>query len=347
MAKGGRTQATRTSPRTSPDKSPSPSCTSDEPAGLRDTTDLIASSIAPLPSFDGHDNFIHFSPVPISATVGPCVLGIDEAGRGPVLGPMVYGIVYCVEESHDKLKSLGVDDSKVLSEAKRDGMAQIILQNATEFGWAIHSLSPQYISRCMNRRGKYNLNSISHDTAIGLIRQAIERGVNVAKVFVDTVGPPEKYQAKLEALFPDIFFTVAKKADALFPCVSAASIMAKTTRDRALKEWPFPEGSLTDSQSTAGWGSGYPGDPMTKKFLQDNVDPVFGFPSVVRFSWKTAANILENKAVRFEFEEIEAAEDEYAQNNPSIKDYFFSTKTKSDIKRPNFFKDAGLISVAL
>lgn len=281
------------------------------------------------------------------ATIGPCVLGIDEAGRGPVLGPMVYGIVYCAEACHDELKSLGVDDSKVLSEAKRDEMARIILEHPDKFGWAVHSLSPQYISRGMNRRGKYNLNSISHDTAIGLIREAIERGVNVTKVFVDTVGPPEKYQAKLEALFPDIFFTVAKKADSLFPCVSAASIMAKTTRDRALKEWPFPEGTLTHAQTQAGWGSGYPGDPMTKKFLQDNIDPVFGFPSVVRFSWKTAANLLETKAVRFEFEEVEAAEDEHVQNNPSIKDYFFSTKAKPDIKRPNYFKDVGLVSVAI
>ena len=87
----------------------------------------------------------------------------------------------------------------------------------------------------MYRRGKYNLNSMSHDTAIGLIQQALKAGVRVAEVYVDTVGPPEKYQAKLEAIFPEIKITVAKKADSLYACVSAASICAKVARDRAIK----------------------------------------------------------------------------------------------------------------
>ena len=93
----------------------------------------------------------------------------------------------------------------------------------------------------MYRRGKYNLNTMSHDTAIGLINKAIEAGVRVAEVYVDTVGPPDKYQAKLEGLFPELKITVAKKADSLYPCVSAASICAKVARDKALKEWKFAE----------------------------------------------------------------------------------------------------------
>ena len=93
----------------------------------------------------------------------------------------------------------------------------------------------------MYRRGKYNLNTMSHDTAIGLINKAIEAGVRVAEVYVDTVGPPDKYQAKLEGLFPELKIIVAKKADSLYPCVSAASICAKVARDKALGEWKFSE----------------------------------------------------------------------------------------------------------
>ena len=98
----------------------------------------------------------------------------------------------------------------------------------------------------MYRRGKYNLNTMSHDTAIGLINEAIEAGVRVAEVYVDTVGPPDKYQAKLEGLFPELKITVAKKADSLYPCVSAASICAKVARDKALGEWKFAEDKVSN-----------------------------------------------------------------------------------------------------
>ena len=80
----------------------------------------------------------------------------------------------------------------------------------------------------MYSRVKYNLNEISHDSAIGLIRKALEAGVKVAEVYVDTVGPPEKYEAKLQRLFPEIAVTVAKKADsAVFYLKSNAFKRAK------------------------------------------------------------------------------------------------------------------------
>ena len=104
----------------------------------------------------------------------------------------------------------------------------------------------------MYRRGKYNLNTMSHDTAIGLIQKALDAGVRVAEVYVDTVGPPEKYQEKLSNIFPELKITVAKKADSLYACVSAASICAKVARDRVLKEWKFRE----DKDFTKEWGSG-------------------------------------------------------------------------------------------
>ena len=176
---------------------------------------------------ENHINYELYSDIPDACKDKPCVLGIDEAGRGPVLGPMVYGIAYCPVERNADLKALGVDDSKALTEAQREGLLDKVLGNADYIGWAVHVLSPVFISRSMYRRGKYNLNTMSHDTAINLVKGAIARGVRVAEVYVDTVGPPEKYQAKLEGIFPDLKITVAKKADSLYPCVSAASICAK------------------------------------------------------------------------------------------------------------------------
>nr|KAF6275733.1 ribonuclease H2 subunit A [Pipistrellus kuhlii] len=142
-------------------------------------------------------------------------------------------------------------------------------------------------------RVKYNLNSLSHDTAAGLVQYALDQGVNVAQVFVDTVGMPETYQERLQKRFPGIEVTVKAKADALYPVVSAASICAKVARDQAVKNWQFVE-KLQDLDTD--YGSGYPNDPKTKAWLRKNVEPVFGFPQFVRFSWRTAQSILEKEA---------------------------------------------------
>lgn len=71
---------------------------------------------------------------------------------------------------------------------------------------------------------------------------------------MDTVGPPAKYQAKLLQQFPDLKITVSKKADSIYPIVSAASICAKVIRDHALKNWKFRENAPISTK----FGSGYP-----------------------------------------------------------------------------------------
>jgi len=133
-----------------------------------------------------------------------------------------------------------------------------------------------------------------------MIRKVIETGYNVKEIYVDTVGPPETYQAKLKRLFPLIDITVSKKADSLFPIVSAASIIAKVSRDHILESWKFPE---EDSVVKGGrsWGSGYPGDARTRIWMKGNIDKVFGFPNVVRFSWKPCVQILHSAAVSVDF----------------------------------------------
>jgi len=288
---------------------------------------------------DRSKNCVLESPICERLKSEPCWLGIDEAGRGPVLGPMVYGICFSPVAEKEKFKEMGFADSKTLTEEQRENIFTKINENTDMMGWMVDILSPAYISRSMLRRAKYNLNALSHDSAIGLVKKALERGVNVTEVYVDTVGDPAKYQAKLKDIFPDIDVTVAKKADSLYPIVSAASICAKVARDRAVKKWEFAEKLEVEANSC---GSGYPGDPATKKFLADNVDPVFGFPDFVRFSWSTASQILDKEAAPMAWEDDEEDESDKSGGSASLLTFFKKSGDSAKLERHRFFTDRAL-----
>ena len=145
------------------------------------------------------------------------------------------------------------------------------------------------ISKSMLGKVTYNLNAMSHDTAIAMIRRVLALGVNLTELYVDTVGREEVYQEMLEKLFPQIKIVVTSKADDKFPICSAASICAKVSRDRILENWGFAEKAAGRIKPKRIAGSGYPGDPETKEWLEGAFDPTFGFPEVVRFSWAPAS----------------------------------------------------------
>lgn len=67
-------------------------------------------------------------------------------------------------------------------------------------GWNVICLSAKEISGGMLQRAPYNLNALSHDTAEALIRQALADGVNLKRVYIDTVGDPERYEAKMRCV---------------------------------------------------------------------------------------------------------------------------------------------------
>ncbi|KAI1341641.1 ribonuclease H2 subunit A [Xylariaceae sp. FL0016] len=266
------------------------------------------------------DSYEHFSPVPPSlganpadASSGvPCVLGVDEAGRGPVLGPMVYGVFYLpVPLSDPLLKTTHhFDDSKVLTPAVRSSLMKTLCTPPTtasesgslytSCGWATASLSARDIAANMLRpstSSAYNLNAQAMDATVSLIAGVLARGVNVREIYVDTIGQPAAYQKKLERVFPSVKITVAKKADSLYPCVSAASVCAKVTRDAALEVlYEARAGDETaKGAETMAWGSGYPSDARCVTWLKQNMHPVFGWGPECRFSWGTAKDMLETK----------------------------------------------------
>ncbi|XP_033927922.1 ribonuclease H2 subunit A [Melopsittacus undulatus] len=279
------------------------------------------------------------SPVPPRCRDRPCAVGVDEAGRGPVLGPMVYAICYCPLEELETLEKLGVADSKTLSEAERERRFALLEAAGDVVGWALHVLPPQHISACMQRRVKYNLNELSHDTAMGLIQFAMDSGVQVAELLVDTVGPAEPYAAKLRQRFPGPTVTVCPRADSAYPVVSAASICAKVARDHALKHWVFEEDLDTIDRD---YGSGYPNDPKTKEWLRRNLDPVFGFPQLVRFSWGTARELLREGGVPVTWADEDPEGDPSAP--PSLLSYFARSPPQGPPRRPphRFFQERKL-----
>jgi ribonuclease H len=161
-------------------------------------------------------------------------------------------------------------------------------------------LGHQQLYRPNKRRKKYNLNSLSHDVAIDLIKSVEASGIKIEQVYIDTVGPADKYKDKMRGFFPKYQFTVAEKADSKYPIVSAASVCAKVMRDRIVKNWKYAE---CDSLHLDAFelGSGYPADPGTKRFLEASLDPVFGYPTLARFSWSTIEKLLDKKACVCDF----------------------------------------------
>jgi len=98
------------------------------------------------------------------------------------------------------------------------------------------------------------------------------------RVFIDTVGTPESYQAKLERIFEGngIQFIVEKKADSKYASCSAASICAKVLRDELTTNWKWSEphyepASNEKDQKVIGFGSGYPSDPQCKKWMDVSI----------------------------------------------------------------------------
>ena len=174
--------------------------------------------------------------------------------------------------------------------------------------------------------GTYNLNAQAMDATIELIKEVFARGVNVQEIYIDTIGREDTYQKKLERVFPTTNITVKKKADSLFPCVSAASVCAKVTRDAAL-EVCYRAYTDGETVSAEGWGSGYPSDGKCTAWLKGNMDPVFGWGSECRFSWGTAKDMLDDKGKGVKVEWPEVEDDEQAMR---VTDFFIAAKNDEE-----------------
>lgn len=248
------------------------------------------------------------------------ILGIDEAGRGPVLGPLVYALFLIPADSQPKLAALEPADSKELSVNDRQSFFNKCLQ-IDGMHWITRVLSPMEISEAMLRLHKYNLNELSYDAVYELLDRVVKL-IKIKHLFVDTLGKPESYKERLIKRFPlhlnPANVTVSPKADSIYPIVSAASIIAKVTRDYSLNNWIFDR-PITNRN----FGCGYPSDPLTVKWLAENVDRFWGFPDIVRFSWSSCERILNERAIKMAFsgDDLDGGKKRKAETSVHAKGY--------------------------
>jgi ribonuclease HII len=212
------------------------------------------------------------------------VAGVDEAGRGCIIGPLVIAGVLFEEENLPVLTSLGVKDSKLLSSKKREALAVEIARLAEKH--VIMKVSPVEIDRVVESGRKlHKLNRLEAQT-MALIIDALKPD----EAYVDAADVLEnrfKHHIQEGLLFKAKI--VAKhKADRTYPVVSAASIIAKVERDREIA-------SLTGVYGD--FGSGYMADPQTMKFLKQWLETHGDYPECVRKSWKPAKQAKNEKGI--------------------------------------------------
>lgn len=201
------------------------------------------------------------------------ILGIDEAGRGSVLGPMVIAGVIVPEKMNKVLERMGVKDSKRLTPNRRTILSRKLRKM---FEYEIVIISAREIDEL--RVNGINLNEIEKNAMENIILK-----LKPEKTIVDAIDvKAERFQ---ENLCNDTCCNVVAehKADDKYIEVSAASIIAKAERDAHINE------INRDYVNFGGIGSGYPSDPTTKKFLTNYIYDEM--PDFVRKSWATVAKM--------------------------------------------------------
>lgn len=205
------------------------------------------------------------------------ICGTDEAGRGPVIGPMVMCGVAIDKKKENDLVALGVRDSKLIAPNVREQMFDKIKDIVDDYEIVI--LSAKDIDDALEDP-HLNLNWLEAE-ATGKILNKLKAD----KAFIDCPSNnTDAYKDYLNNLLKTkTELIVEHKADVNYPVAAAASILAKVTRDREIAKIRDKYGDI---------GSGYPADPTTKKFLEDNWDT---HPEIFRKTWASYKNIVKKQ----------------------------------------------------
>ncbi|WP_340820830.1 ribonuclease HII [Methanolobus sp. WCC4] len=214
------------------------------------------------------------------------IAGIDEAGKGPVIGPMCVGGVLIDDAKVNTLKNLGVADSKKISKKKRPQLAgQIEKYSDNVF---IFEISASQIDELRTLMSMNDIMVVAFSKVLGQLHPETAY-VDAADVNEERFGRRllEEYRKTSPEKADELTIVSKHQADATYPVVSAASIVAKVRRDELIEE--------LKAEYQVDFGSGYPSDPKTKKFLSEWYEENGDLPDFVRHSWKTAENIMQTE----------------------------------------------------
>lgn len=209
------------------------------------------------------------------------IAGLDEAGRGSAVGPLVAGAFVVEEDALDALVDLGVRDSKQLSPARRNEIEAAL---PTLGRCRSLALGPRTIDRHV-ARGR--LNELELDAFARLARELLPD-----VVYVDACDPnAARFGRRLGALVGSGVEVISRhRADEEFPVVGAASIVAKVRRDRALERLRHRLGDEL--------GSGYPSDRRTREFIARTVRAGGAPPPWLRLSWAPVQRVMRARSAR-------------------------------------------------
>ncbi|MEM1993886.1 MAG: ribonuclease HII [Nitrososphaerales archaeon] len=210
--------------------------------------------------------------------------GVDDAGRGCIIGPLVLAGVALEEGKVDKLTEIGVRDSKTLSPAARTKIYSLIKKVADRV--VTVKVPPEEVDKYVIRRKKFiRLNLLEAEAAARVIE---ELGAEVVYVDASDTDPIRFRNNILASLKRKVVVISEHAADRTYPVVSAASIVAKVERDAEISILREKYGDF---------GSGYPADPSTISFLRDWLIKYGDMPPFARRSWRTWKRLVDGRLV--------------------------------------------------
>lgn len=205
-------------------------------------------------------------------------IGIDDVGRGPVIGPMVLAGVLVNEKQEAKLRLIKVKDSKLLSPQRREFLAREIKKIVAAH--CVLKISAKEIDDLIAQ--KININKIEAQKAAEII-DILTKNIGKAEVFIDcpsnNIKAWQNYVLSQIKNKDKIFLKCEHKADVNYPVVSAASILAKVTRDAEMDK--------IRKRYDIECGSGYPSDPLCINFLKTPKAKELAKLGLIRKSWQT------------------------------------------------------------
>lgn len=208
------------------------------------------------------------------------IAGLEEAGKGPGIGPLAVCCLSIDEHREVELKMIGVKDSKMLTPLKRTFLAEKIKEVAHACELAV--VEPEEIDESVNQN---NLNKLEADKMAELIDK-----IKPDVVYIDCPSPNKEsfanYIKSKIKIKKKIKIITEHKADIKYPIVSAASIIAKVTRDNEVEK--------IKKEYNIDFGSGYMSDPLSQKFLEENWEKP-EYRKIIRQSWESWKRLKRNK----------------------------------------------------